>query len=76
MRKAVAGVLLAVLVSVSACSTTKGVRTARHIDPSTQDSTVVLVVKEEYEETTVYPWNIFFGIVGVAAAIAYAIESK
>ncbi len=71
-KKLIAAGLIITLALGTACSTTSGVRRTRHIDPNKADSTVVLVIEETYEEETVYPWRIAFGLLSVIAAIAYA----
>lgn len=57
-------------IFTSGCAVTKGTRTQTHIkNPTLLDSTVVLVVRENYEETTTYPWAIALGIVGAIATV-------
>ena len=75
-KKLIAIAIIVVMFMSSACSTTSGVRRTRHIDTSKGDSTVVLVVEETYEEETVYPWRIVFGVLSVLVTIAYANANK
>jgi hypothetical protein len=76
MKKLLPMVLISLFLT-SACAVTKGTRTERHIaNPTTLDSTVVLVVHEEYEETTTYPWAIAFGIIGGIGAVMYILEKR
>jgi hypothetical protein len=76
MKKLLA-VALITLILTSACAVTKGSRTERHIaNPTTSDSTVVLLVHEEYNETTTYPWAIAMAVMGLIAGIAYVVNSK
>lgn len=75
--KKLLSVPLITLIFTSACAVTKGTRTERHIaNPTLLDSTVVLVVHEEYEETTTYPWAIAFGILGGIGAVVYSLNKK
>ncbi len=76
MKKLLPIVLISLFLA-SACAVTTGTRTERHIaNPTLLDSTVVLVVHEEYEETTTYPWAIAFGIIGGIGAVVYSLNKK
>ncbi len=67
-RKLIAVCLACVLLA--GCAVTKGTRTTTTIEnPTVLDSTVVSVSKEEYEETTTYPWLYVF----IGAAVVYGL---